>query len=100
MSLSSTIDSCMISDCRDSCVLVYAPKRCIKIINDFFLNVLHRILYADLYIIYFMKNSTKFGAKVKTFIENCFKKNTFERELRRENTKISFYYLHAFSKEF
>lgn len=47
-----------------------------------------------------MKNSTKFGAKVKTFIENCFKKNTFERELRRENTEISFYYLHAFLKEF
>lgn len=45
-----------------------------------------------------MKNSTKFGAKVKTFIENCFKKNTFERELRRENTEISFYYLHAFLK--
>lgn len=100
MSLLSIIDSCMISDCRDFCVFVYVLKRCIKIINDFFLNVLYRILYVDLYIIYFMKNLIKFGVKVKIFIENCFKKNIFERELRRENIKIFFYYLYVFLKEF
>lgn len=68
-------------------ILVHAPKRCI---TDFCQNLLHHILYVN--ILYFMKNSTKFGAKLKTFY-----KNISERVEKIKN-KISLYYLpvHAF----
>lgn len=45
-----------------------------------------------------MKNSTKFGAKVKTFIENCLKKKYILERVEKRKHKDIFLLLTCFFK--